>query len=104
MRSRLLKLSAGIIVLLMLIAALHVLAQPAPGGRPPGQGQGFGGGGMGMGMGMMPGWPPAPTPVMTVADGILYLACDGKLTAYDAKTLEVLGEAIYWQREAPPQR
>ena len=31
------------------------------------------------------------------------VACDGKLTAYEAKTLEVLGEAIYWERPQPQQ-
>ena len=94
MKSRLVKLVVGIAVVLILTAVLHVLAQPGPGGRPPGQGF--------PGM-MMGGWLPAPTPVMVVADGVVYVACDGKLMAFEAQTLKALGGAIYWEREQPQQ-
>jgi outer membrane protein assembly factor BamB len=53
---------------------------------------------------MMPGWPPAPTPVVVVADGVVYVACDGVLTAFEAKTLKPLGSATYWTRPEPPQQ
>jgi outer membrane protein assembly factor BamB len=94
MKGRLVKLAVGIAVVLILAAVLHVLAQPGPPGGAPG--------GPFPEM-MMPGWPPAPTPVVVVADGVVYVACDGKLTAFEAKTLQVLGEAIYWEREEPLQ-
>jgi hypothetical protein len=32
---------------------------------------------------------------MLAADGVLYVACDGKLTAFEAKTLKKLTEATY---------
>jgi len=100
MKSRLALVAVGLAVGLILLAALHVVAQPGPGG---GAGGGFGGGGF-PGMMMMPGWPPAPTPVVLVDDGVVYVACDGVLTAFEAKTLKPLGSAVYWTRpEAPEQ-
>ena len=54
-----------------------------------------------MGMPMMMG-PPTPTPVVVVADGIVYVACDGVLTSFDAKTLEKIATAVYWKRPQPP--
>jgi hypothetical protein len=96
---------------------LQAVAQPGPGGGPPGGPGGpppgmMGPGGPGMGPGMMgsggPGMmmppPPMPTPVVVIGDGVVYVACDGKLMAFEAKTLRKLGEAIYWERPEPPQR
>jgi len=99
MKSRLAMVAAGVILALIVLAALHVLAQPGPGGGPGG---GFGGGGF-PGM-MMPGWPPAPTPVVVAADGVVYVACDGVLTAFEAKTLKPLGSVTYWTRPEAPQQ
>lgn len=45
--------------------------------------------------------PSAPTPVMLVVDGVLYIACDGKVFAFEAKTLKKLAEATYLE---PRQR
>jgi len=100
MKSTLAKTAMGIALVLIVITALQVLAQPRPGGAPPAGGA-PGGGFPGMMMG--PGWPPAPTPVVVVSDGVVYVACDGKLMAFEAKTLKVLGEATYWERPAPEQ-
>jgi hypothetical protein len=33
----------------------------------------------------------------------VYVACDGKLTAYEAKTLKKLGEATFWKPPTPPE-
>jgi len=100
MKSRLVMVAVGLAIGLILVAAWHVVAQPGPGG---GAGGGpFGGGGFG-GM-MMAGWPPAPTPVVLVDDGVVYVACDGVLTAFEAKTLKPLGSAVYWTRPEPPQQ
>lgn len=85
-----------------------------PGGpMPPWAGQGGPGMGMGMGMGMPPfggqgmmglAMRPSVPPVMMVVDGIVYIAFEGKLTAFDAKTLERIAEATYWERpERGPQ-
>ena len=96
MKSRPALVAVGLAVGLILLAALHVVAQPGPGGGAPGGGF--------PGMMMMPGWPPAPTPVVLVDDGVVYVACDGVLTAFEAKTLKPLGSAVYWTRpEAPEQ-
>jgi hypothetical protein len=80
---------AGLVLLLVVVTAWQALAQPGPGGgQAPG---GF--------AGMMgPGWPPAPAPVVVVADGVVYVACDGKLAAYEVRTLKPLAEAKYWER------
>ena len=102
MKSRFVQVAVAIALVLAVAGAWHVIAQPAPGGGPPGGG-GFGGGGFG-GMMMMPGWPPAPTPVVVVDDGVVYVACDGNLTAFEAKTLKPLGSAVYWQRPEQPQQ
>ena len=90
MKSRAFKTVAVIVLLLLVVTAWQALAQPAAGGGPPG-------GGFGM---MGPGWPPTPTPVVVVSDGVVYVACDGKLMAFEAKTLKPLGEATYWERPA----
>jgi hypothetical protein len=89
-KSRTIKLVAGIVLLLLVVTAWQALAQPGAAGGPPG-------GGFGM---MGPGWPPVPTPVLVVSDGVVYVACDGKLMAFEAKTLKPLGEATYWERPA----
>jgi hypothetical protein len=52
-------------------------------------------------MPMMP--PPTPTPVVVLGDGVVYVACDGKLIAFEAKTLRKLAEATYWERPARPE-
>jgi outer membrane protein assembly factor BamB len=98
MRSRLAKTTLVLGLALIVVAVWHVAAQPQIG--PP-QG-GFPGGPMPM-MGPM-GPPPAPVPVVVVGDGVVYVACDGKLTAFEAKTLKKLGEATYWERPEPPKR
>jgi hypothetical protein len=64
----------------------------------PGQGMGGPDGGSGGRMGMSTQATQAPTPVMLVAEGVLYIACDGKVTAFDAKTLKKIGDAMYWER------
>jgi hypothetical protein len=92
MKSRALKTVAGIVLLLVVFTAWQALAQPGAGGAP--QPGGFGG------MMMGPGWPPAPTPVVVAADGVVYVACEGKLIAYEGKTLQPLAQATYWEREA----
>jgi hypothetical protein len=57
---------------------------------------------MGMGRGMMGpgmGMPPTPPqPVVVVADGVVYVAFDGKIMAFEAKTLHKLSEATYSER------
>jgi hypothetical protein len=87
------------------LSAMPALAQDGPPPPPPGGGPGgppMMGPGM-PGMGMMMGMPPfmqgAPQVTMMIVDGVVYLACDGKLTAYDYKTLKVLAQVTYW--EAP---
>lgn len=89
MNSRVTKVLAAAVVILVLATAWQVFAQPAPGG-PPG---GFGG--------MMgPGWQLVPQAVVVVGEGLVYVACDGTLTAYDAKTLQIASQTRYWQRAA----
>jgi outer membrane protein assembly factor BamB len=100
------KTACALAVLLIVAGVWHVAAQPQ-GGPPQGGMGGFPGG-----MGGFPGGPPmmgpmmmpAPMAVVVVGDGVVYVACDGKLTAFDAKTLEKLAEATYWERPEPPQR
>jgi len=55
------------------------------------------------GPGFGPPPPPTPTPVVVLGDGVVYVACDGKLMAFEAKTLKKLGEATYWERPARPE-
>lgn len=54
--------------------------------------------------GAMPGGMGGPPPMMRppsatlmAADGVVYVACEGKLTAYEAKTLRKLAETTYWE-------
>lgn len=97
------------VAILLLLAAMAVpgfCQQPGPPGGQPGFGPPMGPMPgmfmMGPGMGMMGQGPGAPTVTMLVVEGVLYLACDGKLTAYDAKTLKVLAQVTYWQPQVPP--
>jgi hypothetical protein len=76
------------------------MGMPGMGGGMPGMGMGMPGMGMGMpGMGGgMPNmqFPPQQfAPVMMIVDGVVYVAFDGRLTAFEAKTLKKLGEAVY---------
>jgi len=87
-KSRLIAVSVGIAVGLVLIGVLHVLAQPGSGGEAPG---------------MMAGWPPAPTAVVVAGEGGVYVACDGTLTAFEAGTLKPVGTAAYWERPETAQ-
>jgi len=94
--------TALVLALLLVVATVwHVAAQPQVG--PPQGGMGPFPGGPPM-MPMMGFMMPAPVPVVVVGDGVVYVACDGKLTSFDAKTLEKLAEATYWERPEPPQR
>ena len=103
MKPTIAKIAIAVAVALLLTAGLHALSQPNLGG-----GGGFGGGGpMMMGPGGPPpfGGPPGgPTPVVVVSDGVVYVACDGKLIAFEAKTLKKLAEATYWERPQPPDQ
>jgi hypothetical protein len=58
----------------------------------PGMGMGRGMLGPGMGMGMPQ---PPPQPVVVVADGVVYVAFEGRIMAFEAKTLHKLSEANY---------
>jgi len=101
MRSKLVKTALVLAVGLLVVAMWHVAAQQ-PVGPPQG---GFPGG-------PMPGGPPPmmgpmgapPSPVVVLGDGVVYVAFDGKITAFEAKTLKKLAEAIYWERPEPPKR
>lgn len=87
MNSRVTRTLAVAVVILVLATAWQVFAQPAPGGQPGGFG------------GMMgPGWQFVPQAVVVVGEGMVYVACDGTLTAYDAKTLQPMAQTHYWQR------
>ena len=39
---------------------------------------------------------------MMVVDGVVYVACNGVLTAYEAKTLKQLGQATFWTAPQMP--
>jgi hypothetical protein len=57
--------------------------------------------------GDMSGPPPAQrmsSATMVVADGVVYVACAGKLSAYEAKTLRKLGETTYLEATRGTQR
>ncbi len=95
-RPTLMRTAAVLLVLgLVTIAAWHAVAQPQ--GPPPQGGGVFPGGPMMFGPPMnIPG--PAPVPVVVVGEGVVYVACDGRLMAFDAKTLQKVAEATYWER------
>lgn len=98
MNRRVLKLIGLIAIGLVLGVVLHALAQQG-GARPPAGG--FPGGGF---PAMMPGFMmPAPMAVMVAEDGVIYVACDGTLTAFEAKTLKPLGAVTYWTRPEADQ-
>jgi hypothetical protein len=97
MKGMIVKVTAVVVVGILVVAVLHAVAQPGVG--PDDQGGIMGPGGPGMG----PMGPPGgPTPVVLVSDGVVYVACDGKLMAFEARTLRKLSEATYWERPAPP--
>ena len=91
------KLKFAVVACLMLVAVgialLPALSQQA---GPPFNGQaGQGGPGMG-GFGPPPGPPPGMAPVaMAVADGTVYVAAEGKVFAFEAKSLKKLAEVTY---------
>lgn len=58
-------------------------------------------GGQGVGF-MAMAMPMSPPATVIVQDGVVYVACNGKLTAYEAKTLAVLAEVTYWTPPAMP--
>lgn len=79
-----------VVAMVLLLAAIGAWAQ-APGGQA---------GGQGMGQRM----PPPPSVAMTASDGTVYVAVDGKLIAFEAKTLKKLAEVQFGERrEAPPR-
>jgi hypothetical protein len=90
----------GAVVTMLVVAAVPGMCQPGGqgGGRMGAQGGNTGGPGMGPGMMMAP---MAPQATMVVAEGVLYVACEGKITAYDARSLEKIAEVTYWE---PPAR
>ena len=95
------KLKLAVIACLVLVAVgvalLPALSQQE---GPPFNGQaGQGGGMMGGPMGMPPGPPPGMTPAaMVVADGTVYVAAEGKVFAFEAKSLKKLAEVTYSTR------
>jgi len=90
------------VLILAALTAVPAFCQPGQGGgQRGGRGQMGPGGPPGMGMQMQ--LPPPPQTTMVVADGVLYIACDGKVTAFEAKTLNKLAEATYLERPAPPK-
>ncbi len=91
-------LIAALVICVVAVAAILVPALCQPGGGPPGQG---GGGNFDMG-----GPPPPPmmgAAAVAVGDGVVYVASDGKLTAFEAKTLKKLTEATYSTAGGAPQ-
>lgn len=98
-----------LLLVVFLLALVSVAAaQPQPGvplppGGPPLDGQNPMAGLMALGLlGGLFGGGQQPQTVMVVANGIVYVACDGTLTAFDAKTLEKIASAVYWERPQPP--
>ena len=93
---------ACLVLVALGVALLPALSQdegpPFPG--PPGQG---GPGGPGGPMMMFPpmGPPGGGQVAMVVADGVVYVAAEGKVFAFEAKTLKKLAEATYAPR--PPR-
>ena len=114
-------LTVGLVVIAAMVLAVPGGCQQGPRERPlpggpmmggPGPGP-FGPGAPGPGQfgpggpGGLPAGPPPPMqpgggPAVTVvvAEGVVYVACDGKLIAYEANTLRKLGEATYWEAPA----
>jgi len=98
MRSTLAKTALVMALGLIVVAVWHVAAQPP--GPPQGGMPGPFPGGMPPMMGPMG---PPPTPVVVLGDGVVYVAFDGKITAFQARTLEKIAEATYWERPEPPK-
>ena len=105
--------AAVVIGLICLVAIPGVCQPPGEGAGPmmpggPAGDMGMGGmmgpmaGMMGPMMGMMRPQPTPPAPVMMISDGVVYIAFNGKLTAFDAKTLQKIAEATYWEPPQPP--
>lgn len=93
--------AVAVLLVAGMLMALPALSQQGP----PQGGPGFGPpmmGGPGMGGPMMGGPPGGPQATMIVADGVLYVACDGKVIAFEAKTLKKLAEATYWTAPKRP--
>jgi len=91
--------AVAVLLVAALLMALPALSQQGP---PPG-GQGLGPPMMGgPGLGGPMGSPLGPPATMLVSDGVLYVACDGKLFAFEAKTLKKLAEATYWTAPKRP--
>ena len=99
MRSTLAKTALVLALGLIVAAVWHVAAQPP--GPPQGGMPGPFPGGMPPMMGPMG---PPPAPVVVLGDGVVYVAFDGKITAFQARTLEKISEATYWERPEPPKR
>ena len=99
-----LKLAVAVCLILVAVgvALLPALSQQE---GPPFNGQaGQGGPGMGGPGGMMgrgPGQQGGAQAAMVVADGVVYVAAEGKVFAFEAKTLKKLAEVTYSTR---PQR
>ena len=75
--------SVLLIAVVLLVLALPAFAQPPAGGQAGGQAGGRGDRGGGMGMMSAP-------PVMTMAEGNLYVIFMGQLSMFNAKTLELV--------------
>ena len=88
------------VLVVALALAIPALCQP---GGPGGPGGPMMGGPGGPGGGPM-GPPPGPQVTLLAADGAIYLACDGKLFAYEAKTLKKLAEATFWTAPKRPDK
>lgn len=84
-----------VVATVLLAAAIGAWAQ-APGGQGGQGGQG--------GPGMAQRLPPPPSVAMTASEGTVYVAVDGKLLAFEAKTLKKLAEVqLAERRDAPPR-
>ncbi len=89
---------AGIAVAFMLVLTVAAVLQAVA--QPGAQFGAFDGGMGGPPMGPPPGGGSAPAVV--AYDGEIYVAYEGTLTAFEAKTLEQVAQATYWERPEPP--
>ena len=110
MKTAMLRCSTVALVVALVVLALPATAQPGP---PPGrQGglrrAGHGPAGHGAGDGRAHGAatdahePARDDDRYRIADGVVYVACQGTLTAYEAQTLKQLGQATFWTPPEPP--
>jgi len=90
--TRLAWITLGAIVLVVAVAVAPAFSQQGDQQGPPPLGMGPGG--------PMGGPPPAAQAVVVVADGVVYVAAEGKIIAYEAKTLRKLAEATYADTKA----